>query len=218
MSLDSTSLAHLRRIYENRPIAWETLPQEPLVEFRRWLELALAVEAYEPNAMVIATANREGRPSARIVLLKGLDERGLIFFTNRESRKGQELKENPFASVVFYWPSLQRQVCLRGAVEPLEEELAHAYFRSRPREHQLASWASRQSTPIPMDRSFLETRLQEVAERFRNQEVPPPPYWGGYRVIPDTVEFWQGRPNRLHDRFRYTRLPSGNWQLERLAP
>jgi pyridoxamine 5'-phosphate oxidase len=218
MKIDEEPLAHLRRIYEDRAIAWEDLASEPLLELRKWLSLALSSEPYEPNAMVLATASKEGRPSARVVLLKGLDERGLLFFTNQESLKARDLKENPVAGIVFYWPALQRQVCIRGFVEPVEEKIAEAYFRSRPREHKLASWASRQSSPIPLDRSYLEARLREVAERFPGDEIPPPPYWGGYRVVPETVEFWQGRPNRLHDRFRYTRLSQGGWKLERLSP
>jgi pyridoxamine 5'-phosphate oxidase len=166
--------------------------------------------------MTLATATREGRPSARTVLLRGFDEGGFVFYTNYESRKGRELDENPQAALVFYWGALQRQVSITGRVARVSPSESEAYFSSRPHGHRLGAWASQQSRIIG-DRRELEDRLAELEERYRDKDVPLPPYWGGYRVAPDTIEFWQGRPNRLHDRLRYTRSDDG-WVIQRLAP
>ena len=166
--------------------------------------------------MVLATVSRDGRPSTRNVLLKGVDERGFVFYTNYDSRKGCELAENPAAALTFYWPDLERQVCVAGTVSKVTVKESEAYFMSRPRDSRLGAWASNQSAVVP-DRAALEKQWREIAARFPN-EVPLPPNWGGYVLKPDRVEFWQGRPGRLHDRFRYARQADNSWQLDRLAP
>lgn len=170
----------------------------------------------DANAMTLATVDQAGRPSARIVLLKGLDSRGFVFFTNYDSRKGQELGGNPNAALVFYWPEQERQVCVAGKVGKLLRGESEAYFRSRPRGSKIAAWTSHQSEPVA-DRGTLEASWSDNERRYPG-EVPTPPNWGGYVLNPERIEFWQGRPNRLHDRFRYTRTASGEWLIERLAP
>ena len=167
--------------------------------------------------MVLATTTQDGQPSARTVLLKGVEKRGFIFFTNYDSRKGKELAENPNAALVFYWPDLERQVCVAGKVTKLPFAESEAYFRSRPKGSQLAAWASDQSSAVS-DRETLEQQWREMEARFTGQDIPCPPNWGGYVLSPARIEFWQGRPNRLHDRFRYTLQEDGSWTIERLAP
>jgi pyridoxamine 5'-phosphate oxidase len=169
------------------------------------------------TAMTLATADKHGRPSARVVLLKGVDERGFIFFTNYDSRKGHELTDNPQAALVLYWSEQERQVCIAGAVSQLPAAESEAYFKSRPRGSQLAAWASHQSGVV-RDRAALEEKWQQLETQYAGQEVPRPPFWGGYVVSPVRMEFWQGRPNRLHDRFGYTRQPDKTWLIERLSP
>jgi pyridoxamine 5'-phosphate oxidase len=190
---------------------------DPLVEFRHWYGLAEESGVPQPDAMTLATATADGAPSARMVLLKGVDDRGFIFFTNYESRKARELAENPRAALILYWVSLRRQVRVTGQVEPLPAEESEAYFRSRPYGSRLAAWASRQSIVIP-DRSVLEDEYRRLEAEYADEDVPLPPFWGGYRVTPDTVEFWMGRENRLHDRLRYRRGDRGEWVIERLSP
>jgi pyridoxamine 5'-phosphate oxidase len=190
---------------------------DPLVEFRHWYGLAEESGVPQPDAMTLATATADGAPSARMVLLKGADDRGFIFFTNYESRKARELAENPRAALILYWVSLRRQVRVTGQVEPLPAEESEAYFRSRPFGSRLAAWASRQSIVIP-DRSELEDEYRRLEAEYADGDVPLPPFWGGYRVTPDTVEFWMGRENRLHDRLRYRRGDRGEWVIERLSP
>jgi pyridoxamine 5'-phosphate oxidase len=192
------------------------LADDPFTQFNRWLSEALARDVPEPNAMTLATATSDGVPSARVVLLRGFDERGFVFFTNFESQKGRELAENPRAALVFHWPALGRQVRITGEVSRVSREESEAYFHTRPRGSQLSAWASEQSAVIP-DRATLEERLREIEQRFP-EEVPLPPFWGGYRVSPTAIEFWQGRRSRLHDRLRYTRQPDGTWRIERLSP
>jgi pyridoxamine 5'-phosphate oxidase len=189
---------------------------EPLALLAAWLDEAGRAGLVEPGAMALATADAAGRPSVRMVLLRGADERGLTFFSNRESRKGRELAANPSASVVLWWDALARQVRVEGRVELIADEESDAYFASRPRLNRLAAWASPQSRVIP-DRPALDARLAEAEARFAAADVPRPPFWGGYRLVPETVEFWQGRDGRLHDRLRYARV-AGGWRRERLAP
>jgi pyridoxamine 5'-phosphate oxidase len=193
------------------------LDPDPIRQVAAWLEEARAAGIALPEATTLATADAEGRPSARMVLLKGVDERGLSFFTNRESRKAEELARNPRAALVLYWQPLHRQVRVEGRVEPIDDEESLAYFRTRPRGSRLAAWASPQSRPLG-DRAELEGRYRAVEERFGGvEELPLPPFWGGYRVVPDAVELWHGRENRLHDRVRYERS-GGGWIRGRLAP
>ena len=201
-------LASLRREYSRAGLSEDDLAPTWLAQFHRWFADATALR--EPNAMVLATA--DGAPSSRTVLLKRVDERGFVFFTNRTSRKGRELAANPVASLLFPWIDLERQVIVVGTVEPVSDEETTAYFHSRPREAQLGAWASRQSTVLA-DRAQLEARFRAVEARYPG-EVPVPDFWGGLRVVPTSVEFWQGRPSRLHDRLRY--LADGS--VERLSP
>jgi pyridoxamine 5'-phosphate oxidase len=191
------------------------LDPDPIVALRGWLDEAEGATG-RPDAMTVATSTRDGVPSARVVLLRGLDERGIAFFTNRSSRKGRELEENPQAALLFHWPELGRQVRVEGTVEPVPEAESREYWRSRPRASQLAAWASSQSQPIA-GRVELEALYAEAEARFGDDEVPLPDFWGGYRVRPESFEFWLHRENRLHDRIRYVRTTSG-WRRERLAP
>jgi pyridoxamine 5'-phosphate oxidase len=190
---------------------------DPLAALRRWYDEAVAEGLFEPDAMALATASPDGMPSVRIVLLKGIDERGLRFFTNYGSRKGRELDANPRAAVTLHWATMHRAVRAEGAVERLTGEESDAYFASRGRESRLGAWASRQGTPIP-DRAALEAAFAGAAARFPGDDVPRPEYWGGYRLVPSAVELWQGRPNRLHDREHFLREPDGGWRHERLSP
>ncbi len=193
------------------------LAASPLDQFRRWFDEAKASGQVQPEAMCLATSTADGRPSARMVLLRGLDERGFAFFTNYDSRKGRELTANPRAALVFYWGTLDRQVRIEGPVEVVSAAESDAYFAGRPRGSQLGAWASPQSQVL-LDRAALEARLSEVQARFLEGSVPRPQRWGGFRVVPESVEFWQDRPNRLHDRLRYVRKPDGEWEVQRLAP
>jgi pyridoxamine 5'-phosphate oxidase len=195
----------------------DELNPDPFAQFRTWLEQAKTAGVYQPLGMTVATADARGRPSARLVLLRGLDDRGFVFFTNYQSRKARELDGNPWAALVFYWPEQDRQVRVEGRVERVTAEESDAYFRTRPHGSQLGAWASPQSQVIA-DRSVLEDRVAELAARYGGKEVPRPPHWGGFRVVPESIEIWQGRPNRLHDRLRYRRGDGGNWLIERLAP
>ena len=189
---------------------------DPLAQLAAWYEGAVAAGVVEPEAMALATATPDGAPSARFVLLKGIDARGVEFYTNYESRKGRELAANPRAALAILWKPLQRQVRLEGGVEPLTPAESDAYFATRSRGSQLGAWASRQSEPIP-DREWLDERLAEL-ELSYPREVPRPPHWGGYRLVPSAIEFWEGRPNRLHDREEFTRAPDGSWRARRLSP
>ena len=195
----------------------QQLNPDPFKQFARWFADAEQAELPLPNAMTLATASRSGKPSARIVLLKEVDALGFIFYTNYQGRKAQELKENPFASLVLYWQPLSRQVRVEGAVEMVASNESDRYFASRPRGHQLEAHASAQSQVIK-DRVFLEEQFKVFTQRFAGQDVPRPAHWGGYRLIPDTLEFWQEGEHRLHDRLRYQRDGNDQWVIERLAP
>jgi len=211
-------VAALRLDYRLAILDESNLAPDPIVQFERWLADAVAAEVAEPNAMVLATAGADGEPTARSVLLKGVDTRGFSFYTNRGSRKGVELAANPRAALVFPWYDIQRQVKVTGPVETVADDESDAYFASRPRGSQIGAWASRQSSVVP-DRATIDRLAEEAEARFAGAAVPRPPYWGGYRVVPLSVEFWQGRPSRLHDRLRYRRdRPGGSWVVERLSP
>ncbi|MCC6625943.1 MAG: pyridoxamine 5'-phosphate oxidase [Chloroflexi bacterium] len=210
-------VAHLRRDYRQATLDEADADPDPIAQFDRWFREALAANLTEPNAMTLATASADGAPSARVVLLKGYDAGGFVFFTSHQSQKGLDLAANPRAALVFYWPEIERQVRISGAVNRLTASETDDYFRSRPIGSQLAAWASRQSQVIA-SRADLEARWQALAADFADRPVPLPPHWGGYRVAPTLVEFWQGRPSRLHDRLRYQPLAAGGWRIERLAP
>jgi pyridoxamine 5'-phosphate oxidase len=210
------SVADLRREYALARLDEKDVSRDPIAEFARWFAEAQSAEVEEPNAMVLATATPDGVPSARVVLLKGFDERGFVFFTDYRSRKGAELEANSRAALVLHWSELERQVRITGDVTRTSAEESEAYYRSRPKGSRLGAWVSHQSRTIP-SRDVLEDGLREVERRFAGGDVPLPPYWGGYRVRPEMIEFWQGRQNRLHDRIRYQREGDG-WRIERLAP
>jgi pyridoxamine 5'-phosphate oxidase len=207
----------MRKEYTWSGLSEADVDADPLRQFEMWLQEAAAANLPEPNAMTLATATPDGQPSARMVLLKGFDASGFTFFTNYESRKGRELAANPRAALLFFWPQLQRQVRIEGTVERVSESESDAYFRSRPLGSRLSAWASAQSEVIA-DRAVLEERVRDLMQRFPDGDVPCPPYWGGYRVRPVTIEFWQGRPDRLHDRLRYQRVQPEGWCIERLSP
>ena len=209
------SPAGLRRSYEGEPLLEVDLAADPVTQFAAWFADAMAAGLPEPNAMVLATASAGGRPGARTVLLKGYDERGFVFYTNYESRKGRDLAENPRACLLFPWHPMRRQVRVEGPVVRLPKEESAAYFRSRPYGSRIGAWASRQSAVLP-SREALDRRFAELAERWP-EDPPVPDFWGGYRVVPEEVEFWQGRLDRLHDRLRYRRSGTA-WVVERLAP
>ena len=234
------AIADLRREYMAGGLDRQDLVANPIAQFQHWFGQAaaaqsgsrgrkigialfrfwLALVGHAPadvNAMTLATVDKNGQPSARTVLLKGADARGFIFFTNYDSRKGRELAENPNAALVFHWPELERQVCVAGTVTKLPQEESDVYFRSRPKGSRLAAWASNQSEVVA-NRDVLERRWQEMAARFPGDAVPLPANWGGYLLSPSRIEFWQGRPSRLHDRFAYTKHLDGTWKLERLSP
>jgi len=212
-----SELSGLRHEYDTRGLRRADLHTDPIEQFRAWFAAAIAADIRDVNAMSLATATPDGQPSVRIVLLKGVDKRGFSFFTNYDSEKARHLEANPRAALAFYWVKLERQVRISGSVERTSREDSAAYFHSRPSGSRLGAWASKQSEVID-SRRILDARLAQMAERFEGGEIPLPPHWGGYRVKPEQMEFWQGRPNRLHDRFRYTRRADGAWQIDRLAP
>jgi pyridoxamine 5'-phosphate oxidase len=210
------SIADLRREYARARLDEASVGSDPVAEFGRWFDEALKAQVLEPNAMTLATVGDDGAPSARVVLLKGFDERGFVFFTDYRSQKGQELERNPRAALVLYWPELERQVRITGQTATIPRAESEAYFRTRPRMSRISAWVSHQSQVIG-GRKTLDDRVPELERRFPGEEVPLPPYWGGFRVTPDTIEFWQGRESRLHDRIRYVRNVD-QWRIERLSP
>ena len=209
----------MRKEYMARGLDESAVDADPMRQFGVWFDDAVAAHLIEPNAMALATATPDGIPSVRMVLLKGFDAAGFVFYTNYESRKGRELAANPHAALDLFWVELERQVRIEGPVERVTPEQSDAYFHSRPRGSQLGSAASHQSTVLP-SREPLERRLAELEAQYADEDetIPRPEYWGGYRVVPQVMEFWQGRPNRLHDRLRYTRRSDGTWTIERLSP
>ncbi|HEY3757579.1 MAG TPA: pyridoxamine 5'-phosphate oxidase [Opitutaceae bacterium] len=210
------TLADLRKDYSLAGLTEKDLARDPYRQFDKWFQEAEASKLVEPNAMVLSTASRDGAPSSRIVLLKGVDGRGFVFYTNYESRKGREIESNPRASLLFPWFPIERQVIVEGRLVKVTREETEAYFHSRPRLSQLSAWASQQSA-IVSGRAVLEQAMQALEQKYAGQVVPVPPQWGGYRLAPDNVEFWQGRRSRLHDRLRYRR-EKDSWVTERLSP
>jgi pyridoxamine 5'-phosphate oxidase len=233
------AIADLRRDYQADTLDRAQLASDPLVQFQLWFGIAVGAQSGsrwrkisialyklwqallgrsspDANAMTLCTVAADGRPSSRTVLLKGAEARGFIFFTNYDSRKGNELAANPNAALTFFWPELERQVCVAGTVTKLSKEESETYFKSRPRGSQISAWASNQSSVVP-DRAALEKQWREIESKFPS-EIPLPPNWGGYILSPTRIEFWQGRPSRLHDRFCYTRQADGSWTMERLSP
>ncbi len=212
------SLADLRETYGLAELSEQNCEANPIVQFERWIKDAQAADLNEPNAMTLATASPDGRPSARVLLLKEVSDVGFVFYTNYTSRKARELEANPFAALTFYWSELERQVRVEGQVQRLPRPQSEAYFRSRPKGSQLGAWASHQSKVLP-SREPLDLRLRELEQHYSStNEIPVPEFWGGYCLVPDAIEFWQGRPNRLHDRLRYKKDDKGGWTLDRLSP
>jgi pyridoxamine 5'-phosphate oxidase len=203
--------------HPGRGLRRRDLDPDPIKQFSNWFTAAIEAQIRDVNAMTLATAGEDAKPSLRIVLLKGFDQDGFVFFTNYESEKGKELEANPYAALGFYWIELDRQIRISGPVEKTSREESERYFHSRPIGSQLGAWASRQSKVIDA-RRVLDARMAEMTERYAEKPVPLPPHWGGFRVRPERFEFWQGRPNRLHDRFRYSRKVDGKWTIDRLAP
>jgi pyridoxamine 5'-phosphate oxidase len=206
----------LRKEYTRAGLDRADLDPDPIVQFQEWFEKVIDADLHEPNAMIVSTASTDGKPSARTVLLKGYDERGFVFYTNYEGRKANEIEANPMCALLFYWGELERQVRIEGRASRLSGDESDAYFEGRPRGSRLGAWASEQSRPVE-DRSVLEERVKALEAQYEGREIPRPPFWGGYRVEPDTIEFWQGRENRLHDRLVYRR-EDGAWRIERLQP
>jgi pyridoxamine 5'-phosphate oxidase len=211
-------IADLRLDYKLQSLDIQDVSKNPIEQFNTWFQEALQSDLREPNAMVVATVDKNDMPNARVVLLKGVNERGFVFFTNFESKKGQELLENPKAALVFNWLELERQIRIQGTVEKISEEESTAYFQSRPKGSQIGAWVSPQSQVIE-NRFILEAKQNELETKFEKESIlPKPANWGGYRVVPQTIEFWQGRSSRLHDRVFYTLQNDGSWTIERLAP
>lgn len=211
------NIANLRQDYTLQGLSENEIDSNPFAQFKEWFDEALSADILEPNAMTVATTTPEGKPSARMVLLKDFDARGFVFYTNYNSQKAQELAENPQAALVFWWAELQRQVRICGRVEKISDSESDKYFYSRPLGSRLGAWASNQSEVVE-SREVLEQQLQDLKEKYQDREIPRPSHWGGIRVIPTEIEFWQGRSSRLHDRLVYTRNYDDGWKIERLSP
>jgi pyridoxamine 5'-phosphate oxidase len=214
--MDLKELAGIRKEYSREELSLSSVDPDPFVQFDRWMKEALAAELQEPTAMTLSTVSDKGRPSSRVVLLKGIDANGLVFFTNYESQKGRELTENPFAALSFFWPELERQIRIDGMASKIPADESDEYFASRPFTSRIGAWASDQSKPLT-SKAKLITRAAALSAKYATGNVPRPPHWGGFRISPDRFEFWQGRPSRLHDRICYTRV-DGDWQTTRLSP
>jgi pyridoxamine 5'-phosphate oxidase len=210
-------LQDLRLSYIKHSLDESSVNANPLLQFTLWFNEAIESELREPNAMTLSTSTRDGKPSSRIVLLKGADESGFVFYTNYQSAKGRQLDENPFTALLFFWSELERQVRIEGRVERVSQEESYQYFSTRPVGSRLGAWASKQSSVVA-GRTQLEEQFRETEHRFGDGEIPLPEFWGGYRVIPESYEFWQGRENRLHDRIRYSKYNGTSWNIERLSP
>jgi pyridoxamine 5'-phosphate oxidase len=207
----------LRHDYAKASLDEASVDRDPIRQFQSWFDQATESGLPEPYAATLATASPSGRPSARIVLMRGFDDRGFVFFTNYQSRKGREIEANPFASMCFFWQALERQVRVEGSVIVTSEAESDEYFQGRPKDSKLGAWVSNQSGVVP-SREALEAEMEFIQRRFPGDGIPRPPHWGGFRLVPDAIEFWQGRPGRLHDRLVYLRSPEGGWRIERLAP
>ncbi len=214
--MENKDLAKIRREYSREELSKEHVAQDPFVQFGRWMDEAIAAELPEPTAMSLSTADAKGRPSSRMVLLKGYDSAGFVFFTNYNSHKGRHLAENPFAALNFFWPELERQVRISGSVNKVSAEESDEYFKTRPFTSRVGAWASDQSE-ILESKMALAARAAKLLVKYASGNVPRPPHWGGYRVVADQIEFWQGRPSRLHDRIVYD-LVSDEWKISRLSP
>jgi len=207
----------MRKEYTSAELDESTVHPDPFVQFRAWFEAASKADFEEPNAMTLSTVASSGKPSSRMVLLKSYDEQGFVFFTNYNSQKGQDLAQNPRAALLFWWDKMDRQIQVEGEVEKISEQESSEYFNSRPRGSQLGAWVSNQSAVIS-GREVLVDRIEQLSKEYEGREIPRPSYWGGYRVKPLVFEFWQGRPNRLHDRLQYRKLANGSWVIDRLFP
>ena len=217
MKIIPGKLAELRKDYQKASLDFEHAAADPIMQFDQWFKEAVNAEILEPNAMTLASCSAEGRPSARILLLKDYNEEGFIFYTNYDSQKGKELQENPFAAMVFAWLELERQIRIEGRIEKVSRSISDQYFASRPKGSQIGAWASPQSSIID-SRKILEDNVENLKQKYQDAErLPLPPHWGGFRLIPEFIEFWQGRSSRLHDRIRYQRIDN-QWKLDRLAP
>lgn len=214
---DNNIIAAMRKVYQLKSLEKKDVNADPIVQFDTWWQEAVANKVDEPNAMTLATCNASGRPSARIVLLKGIHNNGFVFYTNYHSRKAHEIVENPFVALVFFWKELERQIRIEGAIKKVSPQESDEYFSVRPRESQLGAWSSPQSTVIDSP-AFLLENLKKYTDKFNNEEVPRPEYWGGFIVEPNSIEFWQGKPGRLHDRLQYSLSEKKEWVIRRLAP
>jgi pyridoxamine 5'-phosphate oxidase len=212
-----SNIADLRQSYTKGGFVEADALPDAFDQFQQWFDQAIAAECYEPNAMTLATATEDGKPSARIVLLKGFDTSGFVFYTNYNSQKSQELEANPQVALLFFWDDLERQVRIDGVAQKTDSQESDEYFQSRPLGSRIGAWVSEQSTVIK-SREVLEMHQADFEQRFEEGNVPRPPHWGGWRIVPQSIEFWQGRPNRLHDRLRYTRTDGGAWHIERISP